>query len=166
MPYPHNDEGAAPSDWTAVYAHLMLQRERRIRAEKDGLKALAAEASQNGVDLRVVKEAFRFQDETPEQREARINKLHNTLKALHTPGVQLDFFDVFEPARRPSEDEAFDRGFQAGVFDHQPVPPYDDGSSEGQAWLRGYHEFRAQLSEYHKRFETKEDADGEPNPWG
>lgn len=161
MPYPQNHEGSAASDWTAVYAHLMLEIEARIRAQKAAMKALAQEAQDYGVDLKAIREAFKFQDESPEEREARINRLHNTMKALHVPGVQLDMFDVFEPARRPTEDEAYDRGFQAGIYNLQPNPDYEAGAEEGQAWMRGYNDFRSLLCEYHRRFETKEAVDAD-----
>lgn len=130
----------------AVYAHLLLKRQRDVKAAQSQLKSMVQQARSAGVRWVDVQAALKEYEMSTEARHERAERQANVLTALGVP-VQIEMFDAYVPRDNDETAEARRRGWYAAIQDAPNNPPYEAGSPEGQAWLDGWHEFRTVLTD-------------------
>lgn len=147
----------AEDDVIALYAHLLIGAQERVKSEQRKLGALSKEAQQHGVSWPEVKGAMKEYDASPEQRRAKAERAARIYAALGAP-VQLEMFDAYQPRANDTEAAAARKGRFAAICHGECSPPYPPGSPEGRAWMDGWHAVQALVAAYRQRFETEEAA--------
>lgn len=158
---PRQPKPAKPSatdDVIALYAHLLIGQQRRVKAEQRALAALAKQADQNGVRWPVVKECLKEYEQTAEARRAKMEQQAVVFAAIGVP-VQFELFEAYEPKVNDSEGDAARKGRFAAICHGECKPPYPAGSKEGQAWMDGWHQVMRLVSSHETRMENTAPAD-------
>ena len=133
----------------AVYTHLLLKAQRKVKDAQADLKSTAKDAKKRGVHWADVQAALKEYSMTAEARRQKAERQASVLSAIGVP-VQLDMFDAYVPRDNDETAQAKRKGWFAAVHDEACEPPYPAGSPEGQAWITGWHEFHDAMAEFFK----------------
>lgn len=131
----------------AVYTHLLLKRQRNVKAAQSLLKSMVQQANGAGVKWADIQAALKEYEMSDDARREKAERQANVLTALGVP-VQLEMFDAYVPRDNDEGAAAKRRGWFAAIHDQRCEPPYEPGSVEGQAWMAGWHEFMDALDQH------------------
>ena len=131
----------------AVYTHLMLKRQKAVKAAQTAHRSMVQQARSAGVHWRDVQAAIKEFEMSDEARREKAERQANVLSALGV-AVQLEMFEAYVPRQNDDLAQARRRGWYAAINDAPCVPPCEPGSREGQAWIDGWNEFHTVLSEH------------------
>lgn len=149
----------AESQTIALYAFLLMRDQGAVKTAQRRLAVMAKEAAQHGVSWADVKAALKEYEQSPAARQAKAERLSRVFGAIGVP-AQLELFDAYVPRANDTEAEAEKKGWLAAICQGEATPPYDPGSREGQAWLKGWNDLYVLVDGYAKRFEAEANGEG------
>ncbi len=163
---PKSSKPSPTDDTIALYAHLMIGQQGRVKAEQRAQAAIVKQAGQNGVDWKTVKDCMKEYELPAEVRLAKAKQQAVVFNALGIP-AQLEMFDAYVPKVNDTEAEAARKGRFAAICHGACEPPYPPGSKEGQAWIEAWHSVMRLVSQYDSRLVNKAPADKSgDDDWG